>query len=650
MPSSKNLYSVGDLHKSKDATDLIHSSNLVIQYYSERNEKMELCKNFLQSKQWNADELEELDNKGKAAIVFNRLKPSERTYVGSFIQQRYDMKPAPFEPGDQDLSDVITHLYHWTAHANDVTYKDPNLIRSSWLYGGVWQESWIDIQPGRKPVIHVENQNNFNIFPDPNSKDLVNRSDCEFIDRVSWKTITGLCDAIPEKAKEIKKRLQDEHNQGDYVKEDISHISSLNFRNGKFKVIERFYRVYKRFWYGYSKDKGERLDIGFDKEDLLDDFRQDNPGYDTAYDRDEVLYLAVICPSFGNEFLLNEEYHCQPQDPRTGRIMFPLYELVDEEVDGEPQGHAEHQIGPNRIVNSMMANKLYSAKHSAAQSHTVDYEAFDPDTHKDIEENLSDGAKVFRKKPGAGPGPGINVVPQGKFSSDGQESIEFAINQGDEVSSTPPAMRGLSEGNVAGILNEQRIQQSSIQSQVQVTNFRRFLTTRAKLWYYYWREYWTFEDVVRVLEKKDQKDPDFVNINQPVQDEWGGVRKLNDLSAAVYDIVFEDSWQSPTVRDKVRKQIIELQQSAAVQQDPVLNTFLTMYFLKLSDAPQDLKDFVKEHSSVIKQQQQQAQQAAMQSQQLEQAGQVQNLADREAQALQPQSSPQTAEAQPVGAF
>jgi len=121
-----------------------------------------------------------------------------------------------------------------------------------------------------------------------------------------------------------------------------------------------------------------------------------------------------------------------------------------------------------------------------------------------------------------------------------------------------------------------------------------FLTRRAKLWKYYWKEYWKAEDVIRVLEKKDDKDPDWIAINQIVTDTWGNVKREQTFDDAdAYDITFEDSWKSPTVRDKVRKQLSELMANKATQDDPDLSAEMFTYFLQLSDAPQELKSRVK---------------------------------------------------------
>jgi hypothetical protein len=247
-------------------------------------------------------------------------------------------------------------------------------------------------------------------------------------------------------------------------------------------------------------------------------------------------------------------------------------------------------------------------------------------------ENHQDGARTFPKKASAPQGSGVDLIPQGKATIDGDQAIDFVSNFTEEVSSTPPSMKGQSEGNVAGVLNEQRIQQAFIQNQGFTTNYMGFLSRRAKLWKYYWKEYWDAEEVIRILEKKNPEDPDWITINQIVQDEFGQVKRVNTLDDGdAYDITFEDSWRSPTVRDKVRQQIIQLQQNAAVQQDPTLNAFLTYYFLQLSDAPQEMKNMVREHSQVIAQAE--AQKAAMEQQnaQLDQQGKMQDIADKEAQ-------------------
>lgn len=651
---SDSLSSVLNLHLADNADGLIRSHNAVVAFHAPYMEKRELCHDFLAGNHWTDEEREVARQKKKALVEFNKLKTSERTFVGSMIQQRYDIKPAPREPSDQDRSDIYSAMYHWTGDITKTRYKDPGLVRDAWAGGNGWQESYIEISPGRKPRIIVTNQNPFAIYPDPNRRDLVDNSDCEFIDRVSWLSIGQLCDAVPEQEDEIRASLLDPINisyDQDKVYADRTH-EWANYRNGKHKVIERFYKVRKKIWYG--ENGGDRLDIGIDVDNATrKQFQEDYPSHRIYMEREEYLYLAIAVPSMGGgRFLYNGEYHCQPRDPVNQKIMFPFVELVDEDLDGLPTGHVAPQIGGIRVFNSLMVNKLFAAKNAAGQSHTVSRDHFDPDTLEDLMENHQDGSRTFPKKAGAPDGTGVNLIEQGHSSQDSDGAMQVVSAFIEEVSSTPPSMKGLSEGNVAGVLNEQRIQQSFIQSQGFTNNYMGFLTRRAKLWKYYWKEYWTFEDVIRVIEKKNPEDPSYIGINQIIEDEFGGVtRDATFDDADTYDITFEDSWKSPTVRDKVRQQIIQLQQNAAVQQDPTLNTFLTYYFLQLSDAPQELKDMVRQHSAVIQQSEAQKQQMEQQGAQLEQQGQMQQIAQAEAEqtAMGMQPTPPPPQRQAPGA-
>lgn len=634
--------SVLDLHKTDDASLLIRSHESVVEFYEPLMAERERCHDFVHGNHWTDDEREVARQKRKALVEFNKLKTSERTFVGSIIQQRYDIKPAPREPTDQDKSDVYTAMYHWTADLCDVRYKDPALVRDAWAGGNGWQESYVEITPGRKPRIIVENQNPFAIYPDPNRRDLINNSDCEFIDRVSWLTRSQLTDAFPDKEEEILDGLPDFQQtkfDQDKVYADRAH-EFKNYRNGRYKTLERFYKVRRKVW--FATQDGARKDLGYDlSPGQRGAYKEDFPDHELYVEREEHLFLAIVVPALGDVYLYNGPYHCQMRDPVNARILFPFVELVDEELDGQVSGHVKPQIGPIKVLNSLMTNTLYAAKNAAGQSHVASRDHFDEPVLTDLMENHQDGARTFPKKLGAPAGPGVDLIPQGGAARDNDGAIQFVSLFTEEVSSTPPSMKGISEGNVPGVLNEQRIQQSFIQSQGFTNNYMAFLTRRAKLWKAYWKEYWDAEDVIRILEKKEPEDPDWVKINEIVVDEFGNVGRQNTLDDGdAYDITFEDSWRSPTVRDKVRQQIIQLQQNAAVQSDPTLNAFLTYYFLQLSDAPQEMKTLVKQHSQIIAQAEAQKAQMEQDKLALENQSQMQDIADKEAQATGMPPAPQ----------
>lgn len=638
-----SVYSTLNLHLSENPDDLLQAHRNVVTHYLEERTERERFFDFMRpGTMWTPEEKAELTRKKKPIIAFDRLTSSQRAFVGAMVMAKYDMTPAPMEPTDQPLSDTLKVLYQNTLHNNSCPAKDVSLIRNAWIGGSSWQESYVEVGPGQKPRIVTVNQNDFAIYPDPDRRDLVTNEDCRFIDRDGFFFPDDLITKFPNKERIIRESLE--------VPESIDYTATkktadrqhetFEQRNGRYRVTERFYRVWRRHWYAVN-EAGEKEEIGVDLHvDDREEYQKANPSallHDVPV---EYLYLAVACQGIG-EYLYNGPYHAQPRNPKTGRIMFSLLELVDEDIAGVPVGHAERMIGPQKAINALAVNMLAEARNRQGTARIGDPDAFDDATKKDITANANDSTRTFWRKTGTQHiSEPIKNIPQSTQTSDTAKGMELAESVLEDVSSTPPALKGYSEGNVPAALNEARVQQASVQSQPQVLNYRQFLTQRAILWACYWAEFWTEEEIVRVVEKSNPEDPDFIKINELVIDEWGQPTRRNSLADALrYDITFTESWQSPTMRDQTRRDIAKIMESGAVQGDPVLATFLQYYFLLMTDAPQDLKDFFRQHSQVMQKAQAEEQAQEAQDRDIKRYGALQQLADREASATIPGAPP-----------
>lgn len=643
-PKDAAMYSVLNLHRSVSAQDLIGAHLNVQTWYMPQRTMLEKLYDFMRPEtMWDEEEKAELRRKKKPVVAFMRLKSSERAFIGNMLLQKYEMKAAPAEPSDQNISDVITVLYKKVAHDNSVRYRDIGLLRDAWVGGSAWQESYVEVGPGRKPRIVIRNQNNFAIYPDPCRRDLVTNSDCRFIDRKGWYYKDDLISAYPDKQEIIEETLPNAtsitYQQDGKPWADRQH-EQMQQRNGQHAVVERFYRVWKRRYDSIDLKTGKKSTVGHDFDAAQrEEWKAQNPGATLCSEPEEFLYLAVACYGV-SEYLYNGPYHVQPRNPKTGRIMFPLLELVDEDVGGVPTGHMEHMVGPQKAINAMAVNTIAQAKAAGGVPLVGDSDAFDEDAQDDIGANISDGPRVFWKKKGAPKGSGLTPVSMGATGPDTQKTLNFAEQVLEDNSSMPPAMKGMAEGNVPAALNEQRVQQAAAQSMVAVANYQNFLMQRAILWCCYFAEYWDFQDVVRVVEKSDPNGPDYITINELVQDAWGNITRRNNLKDLLnYDIVFEESWQSPSMREDTRRQIAKIMESGAVKGDPVLSSFLQYYFVLLTDAPQDFKNFFREHSQVIQAQEKEKQTREAAGQGLEHARNLMDLADREASAAVPTPPP-----------
>jgi len=367
MAENDVFASIGDLHEEAHAGEVINSHYGVIDYWSKTNEMRELCYDWRKGRHWTPDEEKEMRLLGKAPVVFHKSMASLRAVMGTFILNKYDVKPSPVEPSDQDISDVLKARYNWHHYHHNVKMKDKSLMEKSLIGGDAWQESYMIVTPGSKPRMVVQNQNDFAIYPDPNSIDLVERRDCEFIDRDSWMTIRELMSAFPELASELRENLVYSGDREDETWETEKRYANRNhetetWKNGQYRVTERFYKVLKNQMWGISQD-GEDVNLGEDPtEESMSKARTE--GYELQKKPVEYLYIAIVCEQFSREkFLFNGPYHCQPRNPITEEIVFPLVQLVCEDVGGDTNGIIQYQIGPNKLINSMMSQELYNVKH-----------------------------------------------------------------------------------------------------------------------------------------------------------------------------------------------------------------------------------------------------------------------------------------------
>jgi hypothetical protein len=429
-------------------------------------------------------------------------------------------------------------------------------------------------------------------------------------------------------------------------KVDRDH-ESKDEQDGTFKVIERIYK--KRVTERFAVTQDGRVDFEDDNQAREYKTKTKIP---TKSRTIEKFYQAILIPYWSNtEFAINEEYHCQPRMtdpdfPDEGQLIFPVLEFVAEVFNGSINSFTDDQMAPNKMTNGMLTNWYHNVKHSAsAPGYLIDPTAFKSENDAKLFEKYgSEGDRRFRVNTGRAQD-ALFTIPKGEpLNSDTQKLVEMSAMAQEEFSAAPKALKGMSQSGQSGVLQEQLMQQAYTQHQQAIANWKMFLKMRMYLRYAYWRQYFTDEKVIRITKNGKH---DFLTLNQEKweTDEYGyqtgNIVKWNDINAAPYDIVVEDSTQSPSIRKKNLDIVQSLMQSGAAAQDPVLMTMLTMYWLDQNDASQDFKDQFKEWSTVVKQQQQQKQQAEQQKAELEQVQQTQDIAQAEAEqtAIPPSGQP-----------
>ena len=650
--ASGDINTLYELDQSTDAGDLILHHRFVREYYREYNNNREVNHNFVRGFHYDGDESRKYRDKRKTPIVFNQVKTSERTILGMFLQNRYDVKFSATSPNDDDLAEILEQLDTWEQNQQGDDMNDIELMRQAWAGGNSFQECFMDIKEGQEPTMRTVQQNPFAIYWDPDSREIITRTDAKFVDRDSWMSYKSLTKSFPESKKGIDNKIgETQDGNGGYdevqVFADRDHEIKQE-RNGEYMVTERFYKVDGVIH--LAEVDGMLLEI---EDEDLKKFKEEYPDTQIQKEDAELLYVAITCEDYSpNSYLYNGKYHCQPRDYNTGKIIWPVLEMVAESLAGEPQGFVDHERSPNKVVNAMMSNIVSSATHSAAAAMLADPTAFISEREAKLAaRHHSDSDRTFQVKKGR-VHDAMAPVPRAGITADHQYALDYSLSFLKEVTSTPPSMQGQEEeSGVSGKLNAQRIEQGFTQLQPMMKNYRLFLKQRAKLRYYYWRTYYTAEKTFKILDKTTPEMNPFATINklEPETDAigryTGGMKKMNDINAAIYDINIEESVKSPSYRDKQLTFVSNMMNSGFVQSDPGLAAALLEEALRLSDAPETTKDFMKEYSNLIqqaeatkRQAEQQLTMAQTEGQELGNMEKMQNIAQTEAEQTIP--SPQ----------
>lgn len=629
-------YSISRLKDSKDTKAVQASHDAVVTFWSPHNANREQCTRYVDGEHYTPEELAAYEATNRVPVVMNQFGQSKRTILGMFLSNHYDVEFSPVESDDQELAETLQKLAAHEAEVNDDQLQDAVMAVEAWIGGNSFRVCWPETEPGERPFLCSANLNPFAVYWDPESRNLVSRTDAKFVDVVFWMTLDEIAEKWP--SAKIPARYQDSITS-DVGPESYTPVDSaadrahevLKQRNGRFQVIERWYKVVTASHYYFDEPSGEWYEV----KDAAK-MREMMPDVKLVAKRAEQLWIAQWSPEVteGNEFLRNEMYHAQPRDPKTRKIIWPILELVCDFVGSKPKGYVQDNLTPSKLFDVLVTNIIESAKH-APSSYEVDRSAYISEEEADSAVELgAHSGQRFEVKPGRA-GTGMRPIEKASVSQDHDKGISIAKQHFQEAGSTPPAVQGLSEsGAASGVLNGQRIEQAYLQNTGFITFFRLYRTQLNRLRYAYSRQFYTDEMVIRVAGANGGNE--VVTLNKEVQalDQFGfpirgATTKLNDIQGALYDVRLVDSVKSPTHRDKQLKTLEMLIQSNAVAQDPPALQMLLQQYIRLTDMDQSIKQQFEQRAKQV------VQNTGVQDQ-LQSAQLAQQVAQTEAEQTTPQ--------------
>jgi len=585
---------IARLENEKDCRKVNANHDALVDFYRPTRKIMEECVNTLRGKLYTQKELDNYERTHRVPISINKALAPFRTVMGTIAQSGFDADFLPQEESDEQLAETLNMLAIYEAEKNDDFGQNGEICQAAYAMGRGYRWHWVEQGIGIRPQIRSKVLNPFAVYFDSESTEIISRSDALFVDVVHWLSIEEIIALFPEVEKKITRDEMADRNLRDYYepydKSCNRKHEDQNSLNGKRKVVERYYRV--------------PIDDPFGK-------------------RKDELHLAVWAPEllYDDSFLFNGKYHIQPIDPDTGKAMFPIIELVSDNMFGESDGFVKFMKDPVKIISVLYTQLIDAAKHSGT-GYLVNRDGFEND--EEYERFMEFGAHSNQRYTVNAKTGGLNAVqpvPSGPVPQINLQALSTSEQFVNDLSSAPPALQGISESsNTPASLNAQRIEQASTQLTPFFNFLKRHLRQTLKLRYAFWRESYTEEFTFRVFAPNAEGDGSSrqsFTINQQVAvKDWLGMeteetRKVNDINAAEFDVVIADSYKSPTFRAKMKGALESLMQNPAIAANPAMASVFAEQYLELSEAPHKLKERFRQATA----QQQQQEQAAQQQQQ-----------------------------------
>jgi len=595
------------LENEKNCRKVNDSHEAVMVHYIDRNNRMQSCVETLRGKIYSEAELAFFKETGRTPISINKALAPFRTIIGVLSSSMFDASFMPVGEEDQKFSEALSKLAAYEEKRNDDFNQNSQVAQAALATGRGYRLCYVDVPQGDKARISSLELNPFAVYFDPDSREPITRSDAKFVDVCYWLSDDEIASLYPEAKSKIKDgKLGDRalrESFDEYEKSTDRRHEQSEDSNGKHKVVERYYKIEKRRNFVFDEATGESYEVD----------GQVPAGMPAISRAEEYLCLAVWAPQLldDDSFLFNGEYHVQPRDPDTRKIIWPVIELVSDNMLGESDGFIEFIKDPQKVFSVLYTQLIEAAKHSSG-SYTMDPDAFvTPEEADRAKKYKALSNQIYEVKQGQHAN-AIQPIAQNSVSSStlhGINNIEKTFN---EVMSSTPALQGISESSsTAASLNAQRIEQSTIQLTAFFNYYKRYLLQMLKLRYAYWRETYTEQMTFRIFDPSNGNSEQITLNQQAMAMGWNGMAtgelyKINDLQAAEFDVVIAESMRSPTYLQKQATMIGNLLQNPALMANPAIANVLVEWLVRLSDMPQEAKEQIK--------QQMQAQTQAMQMQ------------------------------------
>lgn len=531
--------------------------------------------------QWSDEDRLVLQQRGQAALVFNKIMPTINWVCGTEKKTRIDYRVVPRGPEDAKPAEAKTKLLKYLSDVNRTGFHRSKAFQDAAIAGVGWLEHCVVADPDDEPL-RVRYEDWRNVWYDHLAveQDL---SDARYLFRARWVDEDLGCAMFPDRADKVREAAtylannawsdDDEfyYQQTNAVLQDgrlaSSHMSSVgeyanvNNRRTRVKLVECWYREPAQCRCIKGKGIGPENGAMFDESDPLHQFYIQN-GQATVVD---ALKLQVRCAIFVGNSLLWEG----PSPYRHNRFPFVPIWCYRRKRDNAPYGIVRGLRDVQDDLNKRRSKALWLL----STNQMVYEQGSIPDVDAAREElNAPDGmvevgpgkigAAIIRDQPQLAEWQVRLMEQNAQYLQDAAGVTDENLGQDTNAKSGKAIMARQQQGHVvtAGIFDNLRLS-VQLSGEMQLSLIEQFYDT---------------PKILRIL-GDDAKDMEFLQLNVRGA---GGVL-MNPITASAADFVVDEEDFNQSTRQAMFDSLMQ----AAQAMPPEIGAQLLPVALSLSDLP-----------------------------------------------------------------
>ncbi len=483
--------------------------------------------------QWTQEDEEQMKEQGRPSVVFNRAEPIIDAVAGTEIQNKKEVQYIPRDLGDAKQNEILSATSQWIRDECDADDEEIEMFTDMITCGVGCTETRIDYDEDLDGKIWIERRDPMKMYWDEaaKKKNMIDRKDHIYVDDMRPEDVKDMWPNkdIGNATIQPTEEYEEPHNAQD--------AWEYNPDNAGYIKETKSYRVLQYEWwervdvYRFSDPKtGKLVEVSKSKFRLIRK-QMDESGIKYLKQKKKIYYRAFVS---GNLLL-------ETGPAPTNDFSFKFATAKRDHRKGMWYGLMRAMRDPSRwsnkffvqildVINSNSLGGVIAEKGAVTDKAGFEKKWANPRGVIWTEDNAVTQNKIRER--------GAGAYPAGLA-----ELMQFAVQAIPNVTGVNLELLGLATRNQPGILEDQRKRAGLTILQPLFNAFRRYRKEQGRLMMLFIDEYIDEGRLIKIL--GENGDPQYIKM-------------IKDPEVRKYDVIVEESPDSPNQKEKVWESLIQI--------------------------------------------------------------------------------------------